>query len=349
MSSSDLLEQIRASRPAAPPALRERVRALAATEQPARPSLFARFRPRRLALVALPVTVLLAVVSAGAVGLVRSGDEAVQPEELTAIGAQQDSAAPSEERAQRGAAPGAALQAVPKAVPAPTPGRLERYQASLRLRVENTDALSDATQRAVRLTRELGGYVVTLQSSVPEQGTGGAEIVVRVPRLRVQQAIAGFMELGTILAQNVQVEDLQRQVDEQTDRIAVLTAEIARIERQLRNPDLPLETRSRLSARLAADRRELRELRDVRAQTTREGQLATVTLALTTEEQAGAPAGKSRLDRAVEQAGEVLSWEAAAVLLALVAVGPVLVLALLVWLGLRMVRRRAEERLLERA
>jgi Domain of unknown function (DUF4349) len=235
-------------------------------------------------------------------------------------------------------------------VPTPTPGRLERYHASLRLRVENTDALSDATQRAVRLTRELGGYVVTLQSSVPEQGTGGAEIVVRVPRLRVQQAIAGFMELGTILAQNVQVEDLQRQVDEQTERIAVLTAEIARIERQLRNPDLPLETRSRLSARLAADRRELRELRDVRAQTTREGQLATVTLALTTEEQAGAPpAGKSRLDRAVEQAGEVLSWEAAAVLLALVAVGPVLVLAVLAWLGLRLVRRRADERLLERA
>ena len=41
-----------------------------------------------------------------------------------------------------------------------------------------------------------------------------------------------------------------------SDRIAVLTAEIARIQRQLKNPDLPFETRARLSAILAADRRE---------------------------------------------------------------------------------------------
>jgi Domain of unknown function (DUF4349) len=242
------------------------------------------------------------------------------------------------------------VQGVPNAaVPTPNPGRIERYQAFLRLRVDDADALSDAQQQAVQLTRSLGGYVVSLQSSVPEEGTGGAEIVVRVPRLRVQEAIAGFMGLGTIVSQQVQVEDLQQQVDSMTDRIAALTAEIARIQRQLANPDLPLETRSRLSARLAADRRELRELRESRAQTTREGQLATVSLSLTTEETSSAAPAPGRIDRALDKAAEVLAWEAAAALLFLVAVGPLLVLGVLVWLALRVAHRRADDRLLERA
>jgi cytochrome c oxidase assembly factor CtaG len=45
----------------------------------------------------------------------------------------------------------------------------------------------------------------------------------------------------------------------------------------------------------------------------------------------------------------VLAWEAAAVLLVLVAVGPLAVLGVLLWLAARIVRRRSDERLLERA
>jgi TolA-binding protein len=157
------------------------------------------------------------------------------------------------------------------------------------------------------------------------------------------------MELGTIVSQQVGVQDLQAQVDAMSDRIATLTAEIARIQRQLANPNLPLETRSRLSARLAADRRELRELRDGRAQTTREGQLATVSLSLTTEKRASAAPASSRFDRALDQAAEVLAFEASALVLLLVAVGPLVLLGLLVWLGVRVTRRRADDRLLERA
>jgi uncharacterized membrane protein YcjF (UPF0283 family) len=57
----------------------------------------------------------------------------------------------------------------------------------------------------------------------------------------------------------------------------------------------------------------------------------------------------SRIDRALDRAGEVLAWEAAAVLLVLVAVGPLAVLGVLLWLAARIVRRRSDERLLERA
>ena len=354
MSSSEVLEQIRLSRPSAPTELRQRVRTLAATEQqPSRLAQLGRLRPRRLALVAGPAFAVLAVATAGAIGLARSGSEngaqavareATRTQPLQAHGQaatpQTDSAAPSG---------GAESSAKLAPAPPPSAGRLQRYEASLRLRVESADDLSDATQKALRLTQQLGGFVVSLQTNVPEQGTSGASLVVRVPRERVQQAIVGLSQLGTILSQQVSVEDLQQQVDEITDRIAELTADIARIQQQLRKPNLPLETRSRLSARLASDRRELRELRTSRAQTTREGELATVSLALTTEERSEVAPTPNRFDRGLDRAGDVLAWEAAALLLLLVAVGPVAVLALLLWLGARVVRRRADDRLLERA
>jgi Domain of unknown function (DUF4349) len=354
MSSFDVMEQIRASRPSAPDALRERIRTIAAAEQPARPPLLARFRPRRLALVAAPSFAVLAVLTAGAIGLARSGEPSIgrTAPELDAVTATQSNAY-DESKAQAQLAPsapsGAEAGAARNSAPAPTPGRAQRYEAFLRLRVSDADELSDSTQRALRLTRDLGGFVVSLQSNVPEQGTGGAELTVRVPRERVQEAIVGFSELGTILAQQVRIDDLQGQVDSLNEQIADHVAEIARIRRQLARPNLPLDTRARLSARLAEAQRELRELRASRQQTTKEAAMATVTLSLTTEKSAAVPAGKSRLDRALEQAGEVLAWEAAAVVLFLVAVGPVALLAMLAWLGLRVARRRADDRLLERA
>ena len=349
MSSSELLEQIRLSRPTAPAELRQRIRGLEVEERPSRLAALTRLRarPRRL-LVVVPAAALVAIAAAGAIGIARSGDD----DTLTAAGRRATVTQPfAQESAPPAADSATTLSRAGKAAPVPAPnlGRLQRYEASLRLRVENADDLSDATQRALRLTQQLGGFVVSLQTNVPEQGTSGANLVVRVPRERVQQAIVGFSQLGTILSQQVNVEDLQQQVDAMTDRIAVLTAEIARIERQLKNPNLPLETRARLSARLAADRRERRELLASRQQTTREGELATVSLALTTAERSEVAPAPSRIDRALDRAGEVLAWEAAAVLLVLVAAGPLVVLGILLWLAGKLVRRRADERLLERA
>src|SRR5688572_30027252 len=75
--SEPLLNEIRATRPEAPSALRERVRALR-VEEPVREPLLDRFRYtwgwRRLVLVA-PATVLVALVSAGAIGLTRDDEQ----------------------------------------------------------------------------------------------------------------------------------------------------------------------------------------------------------------------------------------------------------------------------------
>jgi hypothetical protein len=358
MHSSDVLQQIRATRPAAPAALRERVRALAAEPRPEpRRSLRAQLPSlRRMTLVAAPAALVLALGTAGVLGLARSGEPKQGGGETMSAAADEKAApttTPPSARAlqsPREATPGAADSATgAPGVVAPTPGRLQRYEAYLRLRVDGVDDLSRATQRALRLTREYGGYVVSAQTSTPEQGRGSADLVVRIPRTRVQQAVVSFSGLGTILAQQVHVEDLQAQVDDLSERIAELVGEIARIRKQLENPNLPADTRARLSAQLADDRRQLTELRATKQQTTREGTLATVSLSLTTEEQAVAPPASGRFDRALDKAGAVLAWEAAVLLVALVTLGPLAILGGLIWLAVRVARRRSEERLLKRA
>ena len=80
-----------------------------------------------------------------------------------------------------------------------------------------------------------------------------------------------------------------------------------------------------------------------------EGELATVSLGLTTAERSEVTPAPGRFDRGLDRAAEVLAWEASAALLILVAVGPLALVALLLWLAARLVRRRADERLLERA
>ena len=61
------------------------------------------------------------------------------------------------------------------ATPAPTTGRAQRYSAQLTLSVKDIDALSDATQQALRITRDLGGYLVTASYATSDSGTSVAD------------------------------------------------------------------------------------------------------------------------------------------------------------------------------
>src|SRR5262245_58608515 len=85
--SEQLFHELRAARPVASAALRERVRSLSA-EEPAREPFFARLgflSWRRVVLVA-PATMAVALVAAGVIGLTR-GDVGGGADELAAVGA----------------------------------------------------------------------------------------------------------------------------------------------------------------------------------------------------------------------------------------------------------------------
>jgi hypothetical protein len=330
--SEPLLKELRAAKPAAPEELRERVRLIAAAV-PAREPFLARLqRPRlrwnRLVLVA-PAALLVAVAAAGVIGLTRgdgAGGDGQEASGETALSAGTRDAsrnrATTEESLPALGAPqsGGAI--------APSTGRLQRYEAELRLRVDDVEALSSATKRAQRIATSLGGHVASLQYDAPSEGVGAAQITLRVPTSRIQSAIAQLSELGTILGQRYGIEDLQPQADSLQAQIDEAQRQIARLRGQLENRRLGDEERATLQARLNDARRTLAELQESLKGTRTEGRLGTIFLSLTTER--------------IEPARD----EGIAALLVLVVLGPFLLLGLLIWYALRLHGRREEERLL---
>ena len=130
MTSADLIAELQAARPEADPALRHRVRELAASAPPRRPSPFARLSRlslRRVALVAVPATAVVLVAITGGVGLLDPGSKpGVTSARRAASFSQATTAAPP--ATERAAAPKVGTVA-DAATPAPTTGRAQRYSA----------------------------------------------------------------------------------------------------------------------------------------------------------------------------------------------------------------------------
>src|SRR3972149_2579711 len=119
MSSPDLTDLLRASRPSAPADLRARVREIAAAETARTPWPRLRLPGRRVALVALPAAAALALASAGVLGLARSdGDVTALRGELAETDATNAEVAPAPSDPGRTSAQDSAI--------GPTPGRAER-------------------------------------------------------------------------------------------------------------------------------------------------------------------------------------------------------------------------------
>ena len=221
--------------------------------------------------------------------------------------------------------------------------RAQRITASLTVEVADSDAVSDASQDALALTRSLGGHIVSASVATGDEGT--ASLTVRVPVGKVQEAIVGLSALGRITSQQVTIDDLQESLDAQARRAASVRNQIARITARLASEDLDAETEAVLEARRRALRSELRQLRRGIAAIGAEASMATIQLSVVTPGAAGAVPTPSRLDRTISEALNILVWEAVVTLAAIVVAAPFLLVLLAMWLGRRF-HQRQEERLL---
>ncbi len=341
MTSADVIRELRAARPVADEVLHARVRAIATREPERRRSPLAHFTGwRRGALIVVPTAAALAVATAGAIGLARSGDESriAQPAPVTEIST--DLRQSSTESSAKAAAPaGGGASTV-----GPTTDRAQRFSATLTLEVADTDELSDATQRALRITSDLGGFAANV--SYASSDTGVASMTLRIPTDRVQDAITRLSQLGTIVGQQVQVDDLQEGLDELRAHQAALRARISRLSAQLRATDLDAVERATLEAERRAARADLARTSASARATVEQASLATIQLSLQTDEQGAVPAAPSRFDRALDQAVGVLAWEGVALLFLAIVAGPFLAVALAAGVLRHVHRRRGEAGLL---
>jgi Domain of unknown function (DUF4349) len=319
----ELVAELHAVPMAASPQLRDRVRALG--EPAPRRAPAARLPIRRTLFVVAPVCALALVVAAVVHGV------------LSSTAPKRGEFAKTATKPLR--AHGAAVGSVPLApphraalVPAPSPTRHQNYQAYLRVRVKNYDALGRETAAAMRIATELGGFVASVQQSSAKSSTGEASLVLRVPVANVERAMIRVSALGTVLDQHVSIVDLEQTVQQQRDRIRALRVRIAKLTAALQQ-SLPADVRLRLEFQLDDARR-----------------LSRIAVTLTTERAVAAPAHhRGRFGSAVANAADFLAAAGAVALLLLIVVSPLLLLPLLWWFGARAWRRREERRLLAEA
>jgi Domain of unknown function (DUF4349) len=318
MSQRDLVSELRTARVAAPAELRERVRAIAAADTEPRRW----FTWRRAFVVAVPV----AAAIAAAVVFTRPASQ-----EQKVVHGEAAIARSAPDAATRQKALGA-LAAPPQTAAAG--GRLQQVETTLSLRLASPDAVSAAMQRALAIAKSYGGYPVYVDAG--SQGTNAsAQLTLKVPRSHLREAMSRFSALGTITAEHLDVQDLTAGLSE-TDRT------IARLQRQLadlRAQEQTAQVRQRI-ARLTAS---VARLQRQRAATIRAAHYATVDLQLRTRQVLGQ---HEQGHGPLHYLGTMLVWLGIGAVYVLVLGTPIALVAVLVWLAVRTVRRRREEALL---
>ncbi|MDX6565948.1 MAG: hypothetical protein QOE10_1610, partial [Gaiellales bacterium] len=351
-----VLDELRARRAEPRPELRTTV-----AERLAAPPLRARrvgaLRPRRL--VAAAGIAALAVSVLGIAGLLSSGGGS--PQGVADSGASPSAhlalpvATPSTSKAAQAGGGQTVLGATPAAarpvVISPAAGRLQDYQAWMRLRVTSTSRLSQVAQRAISLTRGFGGYVTRSDVNVAGTRSGTADLDVHIPIARVQDAIVRFSSLGVIVGQHVAVADLQSSYDAAQRRAESLRHSLALIEVRLADPKVTAEQRVELLGQRERARHALAGATQTTTELASRGAYARLDLAFSTGAKA-APVVRhedSRFGQALHRVGGILETAAIGALYAVLLGGPVLALVALVLLGRRARRRRSERALLARA
>jgi hypothetical protein len=358
-----IVRELRAVPSEPPPALRNRVRALGEPEP--RRFRFPQLTWRGAGLVLVPAC-LLAVVAAAAIhGLLSSSKSSSRPvaERGVSAGAVQTVPRRSPDQAKPGATHTTANGRLDQGkdatslgfaqrangasgVPAPNPARHQDYQADLRVRVRDLDALGEKSADAMRITQDLGGYVASVTQSSTSGEPGEAYLVLRVPVGRVEDAMIRLSSLGTVLSQNVSIVDLENVVRRQRLRIQSLRIQIARITAALQQPGLAPDVKLRLQFQLDDARRSLADATGRNKATLRAAALSRISLALTTEKAVAAKHRSGRFGSAVSHALDFLAGAGAVALAAVIVLGPLAAIVLLLWWGVRTYRRREAQRLL---
>jgi Domain of unknown function (DUF4349) len=330
----------------APEELRTRVLAAAPATRAPRWVAFPR---RRLVLVALPAAVGLAVAAAAIHGIVGSGSgrSAAQPvtAEKKALGKARALTPATVPSSSAGAA---ATPSATTAAPSVGSGsRLQRTDASLEVRVADGSHLAQATTKATRIVASLGGYAESVVFDSSSNGGGDARLDLRVPAENVQKAIVRLEGLGTLVSQELSVQDLQHQLTTQSEEIAALRRRVAALEKALKSEALPDAQRVLLRIKLAEARRSLTQSIAARKGTLESGATASISLVLSTRPSPAAVVHhRGRLGRMLHSAAGFLALEGTIALYALVVLAPLLVVGILAWGALAVRRRREERRLL---
>jgi Domain of unknown function (DUF4349) len=240
--------------------------------------------------------------------------------------------------------------AAPTAAATPAAGRLVQRDASLTLSARR-ESVEDVADGVIRITDSLGGYVQS--SSVSAGSSAGAQLSLKIPQERLQQALAKLSALAHVKRRTQESEDV-------TDQRSALEADVrdARadrdgLRRRLARAGTDKEAQRARTLLARAERRLTSRERAV-ANLSRSAALATIDVTVRGDapRHSAAPVaggGRWTPGDALHDAGRVLEVVAGVLLLALAVALPLALLAALAGLTWNLLVRRRRERALELA
>jgi hypothetical protein len=325
-----LVRELRAATPAASAALRSRVEGR--TNAPGE----RRFgRRARFAIVFAALGSLLAAAIAG--GFVSNGKISGEASEGGGV------LQPQVERGEPSTASRAPAFKSASLIPS---GRAQDIDMWITLRVKDGDQVSDSSQEAMQITRELGGVVVS--SNVARNRAGGqARLTLKIPTDRVEDAAFRLSQLGTITGQRVVTADLQAPIDRTLERMEHLRSAIRIAKARLASGLLDAQETLRMRIRVEHLRTRLRDVIRAHAVLAQRAAMADLTLTLGTSGAAAPKKSESGVAGAASTAFDILKGAGAVAVFLAIALGPIVLLIVLAWLGLRARGRRIESKLLD--
>ena len=345
-----IVRALRTEAPAAPDELRARV---VAGDAP-RSARLRRPTWRRVALVAVPAAAAFAATSflvSGTDDAPRRDAAASAPSETVAGAAATESLttrAPDSESKnaylEEALSTSGGTERAKFTSPLPDTARARDVDMALELRLRDADELSAAANDAMRISRELGGFVAASRVDT-RWGEGTADITLHVPVRRLEDAVVRLSTLGTITAQDVTIQDLQRRLDQRTRRIELVQRAIRADELRLESGTLDPEERLEVELRLERSRALLRDLRRQRAALLRRAATAEIDLTLHTRAAAAAPDAGGAAG-AARDAFDLLGRAGTGLVFSAILVGPLLLVLTAAWLAFSRRSRRRDERLL---
>jgi hypothetical protein len=349
MSQRDLVDRLREHRPVAPAELRQSIRLLAAEATRPRRRFWRGYIGRRAlaAAFAVAATAVLAGVflsqdqsrptrfSAAPSAAGRESLETLSPGDAAT-----DSSATAAPPPLASAGAAATGSSALKSAIVPPPGtNAQRYSATLSLRLKDSAAVSEATNRALKIVAAMGGHPNTVNVDA-ERKDGEAYLVLKVPRARVQEAVQKLGALGTIIGADVSIKDLQAGIDTTGRTIDRLQEKLADLRAEVQTEDVVAQVET-LETRFE-------NLQRQRAATIRAAHFATVKLHMKTPPPATPPADDSGTGP-LHGLGVAFRWIGIGAVYALALGTPLVLLVALGWFLARGLRRRREEALLGRA
>ena len=263
-----------------------------------------------------------------------AGPEPVDPNTAAKSGVPAD-------RALAGGSPGVALPSSGRGF---APGRSDRkIERSVGLELEMpVDEMSRVAEQVTAVTNRHGGFVLSSSVSTGDDSAGG-DFDLRIPAAELRPALRDLAALADVRTQSQTGRDVTREHVTARDRLRAARAERRSLLRRLEvaTTDEEAEAIRRRLDIVAGEINGLRgQLRNLRLRT----DYAVVTVSLLPKDgDEGGVGGGGSFDDAVGDAGDILVATAGVIVRVLAVALPLGLIALVGWLGARVVRRRQRE------